>query len=434
MCRINRRFKKFLNKVLNFPFLEITIQSIQDYPNDIFSLTIIQAHMESTSFILSYHYGFISTFNLVLLCSILLCLLVYVIRFRHNHTELIYLNTEINEKLLTNCMTLRKYSRIPMWALNGHIQTIYASQIRKGPTYPIRREVLSSDHGSSFAIDWLPCNEDDNNERILCVFPGIAGHIDNDYIKNFIHYCKLEGFRVVVWNWPGCGDYNYLSKPYMPTLGDSKDIATMIDHVHKKFPTSKIYAVSFSLGANLVLKYLGEKGENTPITSAVSIAAGYCGLSGLKIIKQNRFYSKECAKKWKKVISQNPVLKNVDNVDLTKLEKVSMLHELDEEITVHMCGHKGLEEYYESRGCISHMKNIKRPTLLLNALDDPIVWKELVDKAKNEVNRNENLILGVTKQGGHMGWIQGGYFKPEEKLWLDQVAIEFIKSCMENLE
>ena len=139
MCRINRRFKKFLNKVLNFPFLEIIIQSIQDYPNDIFSLTVIQAHMESTSFILSYHYGFISTFNLVLLCSILLGLLVYVIRFRHNHTELIYLSTEINEKLLTNCMALRKYSRIPMWALNGHIQTIYASQIRKGPTYPIRR-------------------------------------------------------------------------------------------------------------------------------------------------------------------------------------------------------------------------------------------------------------------------------------------------------
>lgn len=104
-----------------------------------------------------------------------------------------------------------------------------------------------------------------------------------------------------------------------------------------------IDAVSFSLGANLLLKYLGENGENTPIQCAVSIAAGYCGRSGLEIIRKNTFYSKACAKKWKSVINQNRVLKSVDHIDLSKLDKVSMLHELDEEVTIRLCGYKGLE-------------------------------------------------------------------------------------------
>lgn len=105
-----------------------------------------------------------------------------------------------------------------------------------------------------------------------------------------------------------------------------------------------IDSVGFSLGANLMLKYLGESGDDNPIISAVAISAGYCGKSGLRIIKKNKFYSKALVKKWKKVFIENAdIIGQKHPVDLEKMDKISMLHELDEEVTLKICGYERLE-------------------------------------------------------------------------------------------
>lgn len=90
-------------------------------------------------FILNYQDGFYFFSNLIIILSILIGLIIYLLKFRNNTTELLYQKTEINEKILEDCDILKKYSKIPIWGINGHIQTIYASQIRKGPTYPFKR-------------------------------------------------------------------------------------------------------------------------------------------------------------------------------------------------------------------------------------------------------------------------------------------------------
>jgi len=80
--------------------------------------------------------------------------------------------------------------------------------------------------------------------------PGIAGHSSNDYIKNFIHFCKNSGFKTVVFNWPGCDnkltvshitDFNRITlgmiqRPHLWTVGDSKDLKLAVDHIHSHCP------------------------------------------------------------------------------------------------------------------------------------------------------------------------------------------------------
>ncbi len=84
-------------------------------------------------------------------------------------------------------------------------------------------------------------------------------------------------------------------------------------------------------------------------------------------------------------------------------------------------------EYYIEHSSLPLLDKISIPTLLLNALDDPIVHSRLVELAKESVKKNENLILAHTKYGGHMGWVQArGALRPHEMLWMDKVAIEYV--------
>jgi hypothetical protein len=118
----------------------------------------------------------ISALAFVGFAILLVALWFFAVRSRH---AIVYYNpTSRNESLVAACATMKVYDRVPLWGFNGHIQSIYASQVRKGPTYPLRRcalapsryhlidhldilltttnrELLDNRHGGHFAIDWL---------------------------------------------------------------------------------------------------------------------------------------------------------------------------------------------------------------------------------------------------------------------------------------
>lgn len=70
---------------------------------------------------------------------LLLSLLVYYLLGRKDETVITCLPTNRNRALLQECQTVKSYDNIPVWGFNGHIQSYFASQIRKGPTYPFER-------------------------------------------------------------------------------------------------------------------------------------------------------------------------------------------------------------------------------------------------------------------------------------------------------
>ncbi|XP_049849295.1 monoacylglycerol lipase ABHD2 [Schistocerca gregaria] len=368
---------------------------------------------------------FLTLLAFAVLCAVLM--ITFKVYFREEEVKIMCSDTKFNKFILENCPSLKIYDRIPIWGLNGHLQTCYASAIRKGPTHLWKRECLENSDGEDFWIDWL--NSKPRTNAIICVIPGIAGHSGNDYIKNFAHFCQLEGYQVVCWNWPGCGDH-VLSHARMTTLGDAKHLKVMFDHVFKKYPDVPIYAVGFSLGANMLLKYLGQEGKNAIVKAAVSISAGYCGERGLNLIRKRTFYSKVLAGKWKVVIKKHEHLwKNHPAIDYSKIQKASSLEQIDLLLSTKILNYNTIEEYYAAHGSLEWLEHIKIPTLLLNALDDPIAHSQLVEAAKGKIGLNPNIILATTKKGGHMGWVQGGFFRPELKMWMDSVSLDFIRAA-----
>lgn len=150
-----------------------------------------------------------------------------------------------------------------------------------------------------------------------------------------------------------------------------------------------LYGVGFSLGANLLLRYLGQVKEDTPLKSAVSMSAGYCGRSGYHLIKRN-IYSRALVKKWKEVINKSEHLwADHPAVDMAQVRQAETLDQLDTALSSRILQYETTVDYYADHGSIDFLQYIRIPTLMLNAEDDPIVKAHLIDLAKSKVPDND---------------------------------------------
>jgi predicted alpha/beta-fold hydrolase len=367
----------------------------------------------------------------LVLWSISLSVIALVLWWRSRRTDrvvLVHQETELTKKILEGCPNIHVYKNMPIWGLSGNLQSIYASQIRKGPTPKMERHFVLNAQGVEIAVDWIEGPPDINDATpIILIVPGIAGHSSNDYIKNFVHFCKLSGFRTVVFNWPGCD--NKLTKPYLQTTGDSKDLKLAVEHIHTHCPRALMMCVGYSLGGNLLLRYLGEDGHNTPFKSAIVLSTGYDVVEGAKKLTSN-FYRKALVGKWRGVLLKNKDVFEGSEIDIERVLKAETPAELDTTFSVPLLKMESLEHYYRSSSAVHFMKHIAIPTLLLNARDDPIIHHSLIDIAIKSMQSNQNLIVGFTKYGGHQGWIQGGFWFSDNITWMDTICLEFMQSTV----
>jgi len=65
----------------------------------------------------------------------------------------------------------------------------------------------------------------------------------------------------------------------MNVSGHTEDFDIMLKQILERWPNTRIVAVGFSLGGNLVTKYVGEQRiRPTQLLGAISICQGYCAL------------------------------------------------------------------------------------------------------------------------------------------------------------
>jgi predicted alpha/beta-fold hydrolase len=269
------------------------------------------------------------------------------------------------------------------------------------------------------------------------VIPGIGGHHENDYIKNFVSICQKyhKGkFRIVVMNWPGCGD-SPLTDHIIP-FGEVEDLQIVINHISQQHPKAPIFAVGFSAGSNLLVRYLGQERTNSsPITAAIVMSNGYDAQFGVEKLN-DPFMIYAVTKKMKMTFKRNlEKFESMTHIHPPSVLSARSIQEFDEHLTLKLL-RKDAAEYYKSSSCYEQLQHIKIPILLLNAHDDPIVHPQLISHPKKAIDdkKNHNLILATTKYGGHLGWIQGGFFTVKQETWAENVAMEFIEAIWKILE
>lgn len=300
---------------------------------------------------------------------------------------------------------------------NAHISTIYASTFRKVNFSAEKRERLELADGDFLDLDRTFSAGAD---KILILLHGLAGNAQRSYMLAMAKNFAENGWDTAAMNFRSCsGEINRLYRSY--NAGATEDLEEVISKINNEEKYSQIALAGFSLGGNLLLKYLGEsKSIPSQIKSAVTVSVP-CDLgASLKELDRTRnfLYSRRFIRNLKKelLLRQEQFPAELDKSDI---HSCNSLLAIDELYTSKAHGYKDASEYYQKCSCLQFLACIKIPTLLLNAANDTFLSPQSypVEIAKN----SKYLHLEIPPHGGHVGFILSEGISYHEKR-----ALEFI--------
>lgn len=310
--------------------------------------------------------------------------------------------------------------RVPSFIFkNRHLNTIYASQIRKVEAVNYTRERINTPDDDFIDLDWLYAD----NERVVIVCHGLEGAADRQYVKGMAKYFHQNNWSVCAYNYRGCsGEPNRQIRAYHS--GATDDLEVVMQHVlQKKYRT--IVLVGFSLGGNLVLKYTGENAKNihSEIKKTVALSVPCHLASSSEVIQQpqNWIYMKRFSVKLRKKVEAKKDLLIAQGFDYDSLIKAEKFEVFDELFTAKAHGFESRMDYYTKCSAVRFLPNIAIPTLLINAKDDPFLSPECFPI---EIAQNHDLFhLEMPDYGGHVGFMT---FNKENVLWSEKRTYEFV--------
>ncbi|KAL6962042.1 hypothetical protein U1Q18_036998 [Sarracenia purpurea var. burkii] len=219
--------------------------------------------------------------------------------FRGSPVSLTYNScSEIYEGVASKCRILHgRYLATP-WLSSPHIQTTFLNFFGKPPIFSYRRQLFHASDGGTIALDWLLNNDvpedgthmnnsisKDDTTPIMVVIPGLTSDSASAYIKHLAFNTAKKGWNVVVINHRGLGGVSTTSDCFY-NAGWTEDTRDILDYLHGEYVKAPLFAVGTSIGANILVKYLGEDGENVPVAGAVAICSPWDLLIGDRFISR----------------------------------------------------------------------------------------------------------------------------------------------------
>ncbi|MBU2995710.1 alpha/beta fold hydrolase [Cellulophaga baltica] len=290
----------------------------------------------------------------------------------------------------------------PFLFKNGHISTIYSGVIRKVDGLIQKRERIILPDNDFLDLDWSYTDQKSN--KVAIVIHGLEGSAQRPYITGIAKQFVANNYNVCAVNLRSCsGEPNLLFKSYHS--GATGDLNAVIQNILQKKEYSELYLNGFSLGGNLILKYLGEK-RMIPkeIKAAVAISVP-CDLhSSLRelLATRNKIYANRFKKHLidKLRAKQQLFPSKITNEDIAQIKT---LKDFDDVYTSRAHGFKDAIDYYTQSSCLQFLPSIKIPTLIINSKNDSFLGKECYPK--KEAEENSNLYLEMPNYGGHVGFI-----------------------------
>jgi len=193
--------------------------------------------------------------------------------------------------------------------------------------------------------------------------------------------------------------------------GETEDVGFVVGLLRERFPTRPLMAIGFSLGGNILLKFLGEQGVKNaaPVSAAVAISVPYdlsAGAASLERGGMVRIYSGYFLRSLlAKAHAKEEILANV--LDLDAVRASTTIRDFDEATTARLHGFADAEDYYRNSSSNQFLQSVRIPTLLLHSRDDPFLSLEALPLSAIEANPFLTLVL--TDRGGHVGFFEEGH-------------------------
>ncbi|WP_288129117.1 hydrolase [Microbulbifer sp.] len=308
---------------------------------------------------------------------------------------------------------------------NCHLQTIFPRYHRPRPWIPTQCQWLDTPDGDRIALHTPAPLKNDPASPIVLVLHGLEGSVESPYMQGIMQALLAEKLQVAVMHFRGCGGIpNLLPRAYHS--GETEDPRWLAQHFKEKFPETPLIAVGYSLGGNVLLKWLGEDGDDSPLSAAVSVSAPLDLHASSRRMNQgfSRVYQRHLLKSLQQSLANKA--RNAELASqmppLDQPRFFSNFRHFDNYFTAPLHGFDGVDDYYTRASSKPYLKQIRRPTLVIHAVDDPFVCPSAIP-TDSEIS--SSVTLEISKQGGHVGFIAGSLWRPE--YWLERRIPEFLK-------
>jgi predicted alpha/beta-fold hydrolase len=316
--------------------------------------------------------------------------------------------------------------RAAWWLPGAHAQTVAGRYLRPWTGVEYRRERIDTPDGDFVDLDWAtvprrPAPAED--APLVLVVHGLEGSAGSPYVLETCRKLWDLGVRSVAMNFRSCsGEPNRLPRFYH--AGDTGDIAHVLDLLAVRDPGVALGAAGFSLGANVLLKHLGEQGGDARLRAAAAVSIPFdlgAGADLLGRTAMGRLYTMAFVRPLREKLRQKRHLVG-DACDERKAFAARTFRDFDDAVTARLHGFADVDDYYGRSSSAQFLPGIAVPTLLVHAEDDPFVPAGAIPRAA--IAANPSLAAAITEHGGHVGFIGGTPWRPE--FWAEAEAARFL--------
>lgn len=270
--------------------------------------------------------------------------------------------------------------------------------------------------GDFIDVDWY--GPEGKLAYCVLLLHGLTGSSSSLYILGQQQALAARGWQSVAVNWRGCsGEPNQRARGYHS--GASEDLADVVNQLTSRYPTTTFTAVGYSLGGNVLLKYLGEEGSNTPLRAAVAVSVPFrldhCAdriSKGFSKIYQTRFLGdlrRYVERKQRAFVRQGRCEELARLAALETLEGMKTFWDFDGRVTAPLHGFESADDYYRRCSSAYFVEHLRIPTLIVHAQDDPFIFPHSVPNAETLPS---HVTLELHASGGHVGFIAGSPWRP----------------------
>ncbi|MFQ5678712.1 MAG: YheT family hydrolase [Gemmatimonadota bacterium] len=319
------------------------------------------------------------------------------------------------------------------WVPGPHGQTLAARWLRRRLRFSFRRERIETPDGDFLDLDEAApaptraLGRSDGHEAapMALLLHGLEGCSGSGYVLATCAALAERGIRAVAMNFRSrSGEPN--RRPDSYHAGRTDDLAFVLGRLAARRPGAPLGAIGFSLGGNVLLKYLGQTGDDAPeeLRAAVAISVPFDLSSSARALERGlgRLYGSYFLRSLKRGVRAKATL-FPQALDSRRASAARTLREFDDAVTAPVHGFRSAADYYARASCAADIGAIRVPTLLLQSSDDPLVpWGSWPEAA---VRENPWLVDGRTAKGGHVGFVSGTLpWRPV--FWAEREASRFL--------
>ncbi len=313
----------------------------------------------------------------------------------------------------------RSSYKAPFLLNNGHLQTILPAFLRKSGGSLYQRERIFTPDDDFLDIDWAKIG----SGKIAIISHGLEGNSYRHYVIAMAAMLNKNGWDALAWNYRGCsGETNRQLRMYHN--GSTDDLDCVVNHVLKKGMHQAVALIGFSLGGNLTLLYLGNKGSALDGSIMKSVVFSVpCDLqAGAKALAtwKNKIYTYQFLDSLHhKIKEKMKIMPEVINDN--HYYRIRNFKDFDDRYTAPIHGFKNAEDYWVKCSSGRSIPEIKIPTLIVNARNDPFLAEGCYPIL--QASRSKYVYLETPSSGGHVGFVR---FVKDGSYWSEMRAIEFL--------